>query len=143
MPLINSELLSNWYKITLPGYGEVLAESFTQSKVQDASNKGMIQGDIGVRVMDVGAVYYTSSISGPIIVTKNPDYGEFNEFGDIFGLITYNVNRQQNAFLGTNLQGITYLLKNAQIQVQTQLGQQPILKVIIHCHQLTTILLVR
>ena len=119
MPLINSELLSNWYKITLPGYGEVLAESFTQSKVQDASNKGMIQGDIGVRVMDVGAVYYTSSISGPIIVTKNPDYGEFNEFGDIFGLITYNVNRQQNAFLGTNLQGITYLLKNAQIQVST------------------------
>ena len=92
MPLINSELLSNWYKITLPGYGQVLAESFTQSKVQEASNKGMIQGDIGVRVMDVGTLYYTSSISGPIIITKNPDYGEFNEFGDIFGLITYNVN---------------------------------------------------
>ena len=66
MPLLDSSVLSNWYKLILPNSTRpILAESFTQSKVQDASNKGMIQGDIGVRVMDVGTLYYTSSLSGP------------------------------------------------------------------------------
>lgn len=111
MPLLNSTYLANWYKLSLPGYGEVLAESFTQSKVQDAQNKGMIQGDIGVRVMDVGALYYSSSISGPILVA------ETSEFGDLFGLIVYNVNLQRFALSGTN--GNAYLLKSAQIQITT------------------------
>lgn len=113
MPLLNSTYLSNWYKLTLPGYGEVLAESFTQSKVQDASNKGMIQGDIGVRVMDVGTLYYTSSISGPILVA------ETSEFNDLFGLITYNVDAQRFATIGTN-NNIAYILKTAQIQISTE-----------------------
>jgi hypothetical protein len=111
MPLLNSELLSNWYKITLPGYGQVLAESFTQSKVQDASNKGMIQGDIGVRVMDVGTLYYTSSISGPVLVS------ELSEFGDLFNLIDYYVFNQR---LAQSVSPVAYLLKSAQIQVTTE-----------------------
>lgn len=113
MPLLNSTYLSNWYKLTLPGYGEVLAESFTQSKVQEAQNKGMIQGDIGVRVMDVGTLYYTSTVSGPILVA------ETTEFYDIFGLITSNVDLQRLALSGTN-SNIAYLLKNAQIQISTE-----------------------
>lgn len=112
MPLLNSTYLANWYKLTLPGYGEVLAESFTQSKIQDASNKGMIQGDIGVRVMDVGTLYYTSSISGPILVS------ETSEFNDLFALIVYNVDLQRFALNGTN--GAAYILKSAQIQVSTE-----------------------
>ncbi len=113
MPILNSTYLSNWYKLTLPGYGEVLAESFTQSKVQEAQNKGMIQGDIGVRVMDVGTLYYTSTVSGPILVA------ETTEFYDIFGLITSNVDLQRFALSGTN-SNIAYLLKNAQIQISTE-----------------------
>jgi hypothetical protein len=113
MPLLNSTYLSNWYILTLPNYGQVLAESFTQSKVQDAQNKGMIQGDIGVRVMDVGTLYYTSTVSGPILVA------ETTEFYDIFGLITSNVDLQRFALSGTNL-NTAYLLKNAQIQISTE-----------------------
>ncbi len=113
MPLLNSTYLSNWYKLTLPGYGEVLAESFTQSKIQEAQNKGMIQGDIGVRVMDVGTLYYSSTVSGPILVA------ETTEFYDIFGLITSNVDLQRLALSGTN-SNIAYLLKNAQIQISTE-----------------------
>lgn len=113
MPLLNSTYLSNWYILTLPNYGQVLAESFTQSKVQDAQNKGMIQGDIGVRVMDVGTLYYTSTVSGPILVA------ETTEFNDIFGLITSNVDLQRFALSGTNL-NTAYLLKNAQIQISTE-----------------------
>ena len=113
MPLLNSTYLSNWYILTLPNYGQVLAESFTQSKVQEAQNKGMIQGDIGVRVMDVGTLYYTSTVSGPILVA------ETTEFNDIFGLITSNVDLQRFALSGTN-SNIAYLLKNAQIQISTE-----------------------
>ena len=121
MPLLNSTYLSNWYKITIPYYqlgniipiyDEILVESFTQSKVQDASNKSMIQGDIGVRVMDVGALYYTSTLSGPVIVA------ETSEFSDLFNLISNNIAFQTFGTSGTN--GTTYLLKSAQIQVSTE-----------------------
>jgi hypothetical protein len=121
MPLINSKYLANWYKLTIPYYNyetglltsdEILVESFTQSKVQDASNKGMIQGDIGVRVMDIGTLYYTSSLSGPVIVAAT------SEFTDLFGLITNNILYQARGTNGTT--GTTYLLKSAQIQVSTE-----------------------
>lgn len=110
MPLLDSTLLSNWYKLTLPGYGKVLAESFTQSKIQDAQNKGMIQGDIGVRVMDVGTLYYTSTISGPILIS------ETSEFGDLFNLIDYYVYNQRTP---QSVATVAYLLKSAQVQVTT------------------------
>lgn len=115
MPLLDSTLLSNWYQITLPNYsGPVLAESFTQSKVQDASNKGMIQGDIGVRVMDVGTLYYTSSLSGPIIV---PDATTRNDFSDLFSLMEFYIDRQRKP---QSEALIAYLMKSAQIQVTTE-----------------------
>jgi len=121
MPLLNSHYLANWYKITIPYYNyqtklltydKILVESFTQSKVQDASNKGMIQGDIGVRVMDIGTLYYTSTLSGPVIVADS------SEFVDLFGLISNNILYQAGGTNGTN--GTTYLLKSAQIQVSTE-----------------------
>lgn len=123
MPLLNSHYLSNWYKITipyyqqgaiLPTYDKILVESFTQSKVQEAVNKGMIQGDIGVRVMDIGTLYYSSTLSGPIIV---PLANKPNEFKDLFNLISNNIAYQTYGTSGTN--GTTYLLKSAQIQVTT------------------------
>ena len=124
MPLLNSHYLANWYKITIPYYNyqtklltydKILVDSFTQSKIQDASNKGMIQGDIGVRVMDIGALYYTSTLSGPIIVT---DADSPNEFSDLFNLISSNIAYQTYGTLGTD--SYTYLLKSAQIQVSTE-----------------------
>lgn len=111
MPLLASELLSNWYKLTIPNYAEVLVESFTQSKVQEASNKGMIQGDIGVRVMDVGTLYYTSSLSGPVVIA------ETSEFSDIFSLIEYYITYQREP---QSAAGVAYLMKSAQFQVTTE-----------------------
>jgi hypothetical protein len=123
MPLINSQYLANWYKLTIPyyeigaripTYDTILVESFTQSKVQESSNKGMIQGDIGVRVMDIGTLYYKSTLSGPIIV---PLANEPNEFSDLFNLISNNIAYQTYGTLGTD--DTAYLLKSAQIQVTT------------------------
>ena len=72
MPLLNSEFLSNWYTLSFDGVGIVgtricIAESFTQAKVQEASNKSAIQGDIGTHIMDIGGKYYTSSVSAPVL----------------------------------------------------------------------------
>ena len=114
MPLLDSSILSNWYKLILPNSTRpILAESFTQSKVQDANNKGMIQGDIGVRVMDVGTLYYTSSLSGPVII---PAADLLNEFNDLFSLIEIYITgqRQPQSVFPT-----AYLMKSAQIQVTT------------------------
>ena len=120
MPLLNSKFLSNWYTISVPNQTKpVLVESFTQTKIQDASNKGMIQGDIGVRVMDVGTLYYSSSLSGPIIVPGSDALNNpINDFVDLFNLITDNVAYQKNGVVGNDIS--TLLLKSAQIQVTTE-----------------------
>ncbi len=62
--------------------------------------------------MDVGTLYYTSSISGPIIVSAT------SEFNDLFNLITNIAISQRTPTAGTNSL-TTYLMKNAQLQVTT------------------------
>ena len=121
MPLLNSGYLANWYKMSLPQFDgngnmlastyEVLVESYTESKVQDAQNKAMIQGDIGVHIMDIGTLYYTTSISSPVLVPYT------TEFNDIFDTIVYYTNIQRQPQNGTF--GLTYLLENARIEVTT------------------------
>jgi len=121
MPLLNSGYLANWYKMSLPQFDnkgnmlastyEVLVENYTESKVQDAQNKAMIQGDIGVHIMDIGTLYYTASISSPVLVPYT------TEFNDIFDTIVYFTNKQREAQNGTF--GLTYLLENARIEVTT------------------------
>ena len=84
MPLLSSEYLSNWYTLSFDGIGICIAESFTQAKVQEASNKSAIQGDIGTHIMDIGGKYYTSSVSAPVLV----GYTNAN-VTDVFDLIEY------------------------------------------------------
>ena len=121
MPLLNSGYLSNWYKMSLPQYDgegnmlpgsyEVLVENYTESKIQEAQNKSMIQGDIGVHIMDVGTVYYTTSMTSPILINYT------SEFSDIFDTIVYFTNIQRQPLNGTF--GLAYLLKSARIEVTT------------------------
>jgi hypothetical protein len=121
MPLLNSGYLANWYKMSLPQYDgqgnmlpstyEVLVENYTESKVQEAQNKSMIQGDIGVHIMDIGTLYYTTSISSPVLIPYS------SEFNDIFDTIVYFTNIQRQPLNGTF--GLAYLLKSARIEVTT------------------------
>jgi hypothetical protein len=121
MPLLNSGYLSNWYKMSLPQYDgsgnmlagtyEVLVENYTESKVQEAQNKSLIQGDIGVHVMDIGTLYYTTSMTSPILINYS------SEFNDIFDTIVYFTNIQRQPLNGTF--GLAYLLKSARIEVTT------------------------
>jgi hypothetical protein len=121
MPLLNSGYLANWYKISLPYYDangnitgntyEVITENYTESKVQEAQNKALIQGDIGVHIMDVGTLYYTTSITSPVLINYT------TEFHDIFDTIVYYTNIQRQPLDGTF--GSAYLLKSARIEVTT------------------------
>jgi hypothetical protein len=121
MPLLNYGYLANWYKMSLPNYDaqgnmlpgtyEVLVENYTESKVQEAQNKSMIQGDIGVHIMDIGTLYYTTSITSPVLIPYE------TEFNDIFDTIVYFTNIQRQPLNGTA--GLAYLLKSARIEVTT------------------------
>jgi len=121
MPLLNYGYLANWYKMSLPNYDaqgnmipgtyQVLVENYTESKVQEAQNKSMIQGDIGVHIMDIGTLYYTTSITSPVLIPYE------TEFNDIFDTIVYFTNIQRQPLNGTP--GLAYLLKSARIEVTT------------------------
>lgn len=65
-----------------------LFENFTQTQVNEIKEKHMIQGTIGVRVMDVGELYWKTSIKSPALI-----FGQSGlAFGDIFSLITTSWN---------------------------------------------------
>jgi hypothetical protein len=111
MPLLSSEYLSNWYTLSFDGIGICIAESFTQAKVQEASNKSAIQGDIGTHIMDIGGKYYTSSVSAPVLV----GYTNAN-VTDVFDLIEYFTIGQSNTVVES---GSAYVMKSAAIDIST------------------------
>ena len=111
MPLLNSEYLSNWYTLSFDNVGICIAESFTQAKVQEASNKSAIQGDIGTHIMDIGGKYYTSNVSAPVLI----GYTDAN-VTDVFDLIGYFTTAQSNTVVAANS---AYLMKSATIDVST------------------------
>ncbi len=117
MPLLNSQFLSNWYTLSFDGVGICIAESFTQAKVQEASNKSAIQGDIGTHIMDIGGKYYTSSVSAPVLI----GYTDAQVL-DVFDLIKhytiYQSNTIPNDFFN-NEDGNAYLLKSATIDISS------------------------
>ena len=116
MPLLNSEYLSNWYTLSFDGIGIdgtriCIAESFTQAKVQEASNKSAIQGDIGTHIMDIGGKYYTSSVSAPVLIGYSS-----SDILDVFDLIGYYTTGQSNTVVDSD---IVYLMKSATIDIST------------------------
>jgi hypothetical protein len=118
MPLLNSEFLSNWYTISFDRFGICIAESFTQAKVQEAQNKGAIQGDIGTHIMDIGGKYYTSSVSAPVLIGYTTA-----EVFDVFDLIKHYTEYQSATIPNTffnNVDGPAYLLKGAQIDISAE-----------------------
>jgi len=109
MPLLNSEYLSNWYTLSFDNVGICIAESFSQAKVQEASPKGAIQGDIGTHIMDIGGKYYTSTVSAPVLI----GYTDAN-VTDVFDLIGYFTTAQSNTVVYGDS---AYLMESAQIEV--------------------------
>ena len=111
MPLLNSEYLSNWYTLSFDNVGICIAESFTQAKIQEASNKSAIQGDIGTHIMDIGGKYYTSNVAAPVLI----GYTDAN-VTDVFDLIGYFTTAQSNTVVRSET---AYVMKSATIDIST------------------------
>ena len=109
MPILSTELLSNYYAIVLNGKKYIL-DSWNENLQQDVSDKSFIQGDIANRIIDVNHPLHQATMSGPILLLKDLDaelkvvdnafinVEEANKnlppFGiyDIFDLIIENLN---------------------------------------------------
>ena len=67
MPILSTELLSNYYAIVLNGKKYIL-DSWNENLQQDVSDKSFIQGDIANRIIDVNHPLHQATMSGPILL---------------------------------------------------------------------------
>jgi hypothetical protein len=130
MPLLPSQFLSNWWLLSLATNTAFIAEQFNQSKMQDTSPKALIQGDIGVHVLDIAGVYFNQTIASPVLVgINNPvslsngngaysSVNYYDNFDLLLNLIKYQFQPVYDTSI-TNAIGYPVLLKSAQIQVST------------------------
>lgn len=130
MPLLPSKYLSNWWLLSLATNTAFIAEQFNQSKMQDTSPKGLIQGDIGVHVLDIAGLYFNQTIASPVLVgINNPvslsngngaysSVNYYDNFDLLLNLIKYQFQPVYDTSI-TNAIGYPVLLKSAQIQVST------------------------
>jgi hypothetical protein len=93
MPVLPSIYLGSLQKISF-GTQSYILEKFSQTQLNQLSDKQMIQGSLGVRVMDVGEIYWTTQIDSTALVYEN------GVNGDIFSLISLlwdNIRSANNA----------------------------------------------
>ncbi len=108
MPILSTELISNYYTILLNKDGNLrryILESWNENLQQDVSEKSFIQGDIGSRVVEFSNPFHQATMSGPILILKDldaeliyagdEDQSKRNQptgLYDIFDLILDNLN---------------------------------------------------
>lgn len=111
MPVLPSEYISNWYilrNVLNPSIAYIF-ESWAEDQVQSASPKPLIQGDIGVRVMDIGGMYWKYTVSSPVLIIENPigncsDENNSNNMKveSAFGLLAYAMRTIQTPIAASN-----------------------------------------
>lgn len=95
MPVLNPGYLGSFQKINWIGPAIVgtvnpfILENISQKQINVLSPKNMIQGSLGVRIMDVGEIYWDTSINSTIILSNS-------NFGNIFTLIKDRWDKIQN-----------------------------------------------
>jgi hypothetical protein len=139
MPVLPSEYISNWYilrNVINPNISYIF-ESWTESQMQSAQPKPLIQGDIGVRVMDIGGMYWKYDVKSPALIIENP-IGSCSNGGNTsnmkvesaFGLLAYAMRTIQTPIASTNsgllgspiaaANAPIYLLESGNIQMNDQ-----------------------
>jgi hypothetical protein len=81
MPVLPSIYLGSLQKINF-GSKSYILEKFSQTQLNQLSDKQMIQGSLGVKVMDVGEIYWKTTIDSTALVYEN------GVNGDVFSLIS-------------------------------------------------------
>jgi hypothetical protein len=81
MPVLPPAYLSSLQKVSI-GNNTYILEQFDLQQLNSLSDKQMIQGSLGVRVMDVGELYWKSQIDSTALIYEN------GVNTDIFALLT-------------------------------------------------------
>lgn len=81
MPVLPPAYLSSLQKVSI-GNNTYILEKFNLQQLNSLSDKQMIQGSLGVRVMDVGELYWKSQIDSTALIYEN------GVNTDIFALLT-------------------------------------------------------
>ena len=116
MPILDPSLISNWYFCTDPlsgGGSPYVFESWKANQDRAIAEKPLIQGDIGVHVMDVGGFKYSTDIKSPILVLA---VGSAN-ISSIYQLLSeeLNVIRDSSLLAAREYDPNARLLKSATI----------------------------
>jgi hypothetical protein len=75
MPVLDPTVISNWYRIKDEYNNFYVVQDFSMNQNSSVQNKPLVQGDIGTRIMDVGGISYTWSVSSPALVTDGTVVG--------------------------------------------------------------------
>lgn len=76
MPILSTELISNYYTILLNKNGDLrryILDSWNENLQQDVAEKSFIQGDIGSRIVEFSNPFHQATMSGPILILKDLD----------------------------------------------------------------------
>jgi len=114
MPILSTELLSNYYTLVLRNKRYIL-ESWNENMQQDVTEKSFIQGDIGTRIVEFSNPFHQATMTGPILILKDLDAeleyaSDQNQdlrnqptgLYDIFDLIIDNLNTISRPLLSNN-----------------------------------------
>lgn len=109
MPVLDPTVISNWYRIKDEYNNFYVVQDFSMNQNSSVQNKPLVQGDIGTRIMDVGGISYTWSVSSPALVTDG------TVVGNVLTLIKngwYNIK--------TGGVGAAYLLERGAIRINKE-----------------------
>lgn len=109
MPVLDPTVISNWYRIKDEYDNFYVVQDFSMNQNSSVQNKPLVQGDIGTRIMDVGGISYTWSVSSPALVTDG------TVVGNVLTLI-------KNGWINIKTGGIgaAYLLERGAIRINKE-----------------------
>lgn len=109
MPVLDPTVISNWYRIKDEYNNFYVVQDFSMNQNSSVTNKPLVQGDIGTRIMDVGGISYTWSVSSPALVTDG------TVVGNVLTLIKAGWNNVKTGGIGA-----AYLLERGAIRISKE-----------------------
>ena len=120
MPILDPKYIANWYYLvpTLdPDQKPRLLQNWTETQEQGLDPQLLLQGDIGLHVMNVKGMKWVNQIEAPVVIIDYINQGDV--VTSIFDAITADYDAQRGPVFSS---GLTYLLKNATINVNAESG---------------------
>lgn len=118
--ILDPKYIADWYYL-IPSQDVTqtprLVQSWTENQEQTIEPQPLIQGDIGVHVMNIKGMKWVNQIESPVVIIDYVNQGDV--VTSIFDAIVFDYNAQRGPVIAT---GTTYLIKNAKIVVNSESG---------------------